>query len=268
MGKKETGKTTVLQQIGLRYINEYEIRGIVPIHINMKYLPKSKDRLIDSTIQFIQRNILDYEAISKHEITDLISLGKMVFLIDNVKTSDSNHTKWIKKFIETYSNNRFILTIEEEFFQSLDVKQIPDYGTTFKEIYIQYMGKSQIRAMVTKWAKGREDMIDITETVNKIDSYCNQINFAKTPFNIAVFMVIWDEDSNFVPSNEGIVMENYLEIILEKLSPKEALRSTYAFKLKQNFLSYIAYQMYLKNEYFFTKDEFEKIVKEYHQKKG
>lgn len=268
VGKKETGKTTVLQQIGLRYINEYEIRGIVPIHINMKYLPKSKDRLIDSTIQFIQRNILDYEAISKHEITDLISLGKMVFLIDNVKTSDSNHTKWIKKFIETYSNNRFILTIEEEFFQSLDVKQIPNYGTTFKEIYIQYMGKSQIRAMVTKWAKGREDMIDITETVNKIDSYCNQINFAKTPFNIAVFMVIWDEDSNFVPSNEGIVMENYLEIILEKLSPKEALRSTYAFKLKQNFLSYIAYQMYLKNEYFFTKDEFEKIVKEYHQKKG
>src|SRR5699024_439913 len=61
VGKKETGKTTVLQQIGLRYINEYEIRGIVPIHINMKYLPKSKDRLIDSTIQFIQRNILDYE---------------------------------------------------------------------------------------------------------------------------------------------------------------------------------------------------------------
>ena len=113
-----------------------EFIGIVPIHINMKYLPKSKERLIGSTIQFIQRNILDDESISKHEITDLISLGKIVFLIDNVKTNDSNHTKWIKKFIETYSNNRFILTIKEEFFQSLDVKHISDYGTTFKERYI------------------------------------------------------------------------------------------------------------------------------------
>ena len=42
-------------------------------------------------------------------------------------------------------------------------------------------------------------------------------------------MVLWDSDKNFVPQNEGIVMENYLEVLLEKLSPKEAERSTYSF---------------------------------------
>lgn len=268
IGKKETGKTTILQQLGLRYIEEYNSKGIVPIYVNMKYLPKGANRLVNSTIQFVQTHILDNEAISKKDIVDILSAGKMVFLIDNVKTEDANHAKWIQEFIGTYKSNRFILTIEEEFFQSLDIKQIPDYGTIFKEVYIQYMGKSQIRSMVTKWAKGRENTINIAETVNKIDSYCNQINFAKTPFNIAVFMVIWDENSNFVPSNECIVMENYLEIVLEKLSSNESLRSTYAFKLKQNFLSYIAHQMYLKNEYFLTKEEFDVITKKYHQLKG
>lgn len=268
IGKKESGKTTILQRIGLKYIDDYEVRGIIPIHVNLKYLPKGSDKILNSTIHFIQDNILEDDSISKREIIELIESGKMLFLLDNVKTDNPDHTLWITKFIQKYNKNRFILTIQEEFFQSLDVKQIPDYGTVFKEIYIQYMGKAQIREMVTKWASTRGDKIDINDTVNKIDSYCNQINFAKTPFNIAIFMVIWDEDNNFVPINEAIVMENYLEIILEKLSPKESLRSVYGFRLKQNFLSYIAHEMYLKNQYYLKKEEFEDLVKEYHKVKG
>lgn len=268
IGKKESGKTTILQQIGLKYINEYEVLGSIPVHINMKHLPRGTDRILNSTIHFIQNNILDDDAISKSDIIKLVESGKLVFLIDNVKTSDSCHTNWITSFVREYGNNRFVLTIEEDFFQSLDVKQIPEYGTTFKEVYIQYMGKSQIRAMVTKWARGREEIVNIDDTVNKIDFYCNQINFAKTPFNVAVFMVIWDDDNNFIPTNEGIIMENYLEIVLEKLSPKEALRSTYSFKLKQNFLSFLAYNMYVKDEYFFSKIEFDELVRYYHINKG
>ena len=268
IGKKESGKTTILQRIGLKYIDEYEVRGVIPIYINLKYLPKGNDKILNSSIHFIQNNILEDDSISKREIIELIESGKMLFLFDNVKTDNSNHTLWITKFIEKYNENRFVLTILEDFFQSIDVKKLPDYGTTFKHIYIQLMGKAQIREMVTKWAGTRADIIDINDTVNKIDSYCNQINFAKTPFNIAIFMVIWDEDNNFVPTNEAIVMENYLEIILEKLSPKESLRSVYGFRLKQNFLSHIAYKMYLKNQYFFKKDEFEDLVKEYHKIKG
>lgn len=268
VGKKESGKTTILQTIALKYISEYEVKGMIPIYVNLKYLPKGNDKIFKSTIYFIQNNILDDDSISKAEITELIESGKMLFLFDNVKTDNPDHTLWISNFIEKYNKNRFVITIQEDFFQSLDVKQIPDYGTVFKQIYIQYMGKSQIREMVTKWASNRENVVDIDDTVNKIDSYCNQINFAKTPFNIAIFMVIWDEDNNFVPANEAIVMENYLEIILEKLSPKESLRSEYGFRLKQNFLSHIAHEMYLKDQYYFSKEEFEDIVKEYHRVKG
>lgn len=268
LGKKETGKTTTLQQIGLKYIYDFENYNIYPTYIDMRYLIKGNDRLLSSTIQFLQTNISSDKAISKDDIINLLSLGKMVFLIDNVDINNSNHTRWLKKFIETYSENRFIITVEEEFFQSIDVKAIPDYGVDFKKIYIQYMGKKQIRDMVTKWIEGKEDLGNINEIVNKIDSYFNQINFAKTPFNIAVFLVIYDENSNFTPTNEGIIMETYLEIVLEKMSLQESLRSTYSFSIKQNFLSYISYKMFLKNEYYFSKDEFYNIVKEYHKLKG
>lgn len=268
IGKKESGKTTILQRIGIKYISEYDERRIIPIYINFKYLFKGKDKILNSAIYFIQNNILENDSISKKEIIELVETGKILFLFDNVNANNSNHTLWITEFVGKYNKNRFILTVQEEFFQSLDVKKLPDYGTVFKEIYIQFMGKAQIREMVTKWASNRTDNVNINDIVNKIDSYCNQINFAKTPFNITIFMIIYDEDNNFIPTNEALVMENYLEIILEKLSPKETLRSAYGFRLKENFLSYIAHEMYLKNQYYFTKEEFNDLVKEYHKVKG
>ncbi|MBD5148135.1 MAG: hypothetical protein HDT19_05065, partial [Oscillibacter sp.] len=268
IGKKETGKTTILQQIGLKYSDNYGIKETIPIYINMKYLQKGDDRLFSSTASFIQNNILDNLSISKQQIRTLISAGKTVFLIDNVNPNDSKHTRWLKKFISVYNKNRFIFTIEEDFFRSLDIKQIPDYGIPFKAIYIHYMGKSQIRAIVKKWAKDQERNVNIEETVNKINSYCNQINFAKTPFNIAILMVIWDNNNGYIPQNESIIMRNYLDIVLEKLAPDESLRSTYSFGIKQHFLSYIAYYMYSKDEYFFTQEEFEALVRNYHQQKG
>ncbi|MGN6714390.1 metallophosphoesterase [Anaerocolumna jejuensis] len=268
LGKKESGKTSLLQRIGLLYIKEYENMGVIPIHIDMRQLPKKSDKLTNATLYFVMNNILDNVNINKSKIRDLISDGKLIFLIDNIDISDGIHTMMLTKFIKDNNKNRFYLTIKEEFFQSLDIKKIPDYGENFKKLYIHFFGKAQIREMVTRWASKREDIVNVDDVVEKIDGYCNQINFAKTPFNVSIFMVLWDFDKNFIPQNEGIIMQNYLEIILEKLSPKESYRSTYSFQIKQHFLSNLAYKMLQKNEYYFTRKEFEDYLHEYHKSKG
>lgn len=269
VGKKESGKTTILQQIGLKYAEEYSIRGIIPVYIDLKYLPKGNDKLLNSTIHFIQKSIIDNDSISKNKIYELLMSGSFLLMLDNVKIDDLRHTSAIKEFIEKYPKNRYILTAQEDFFQSLDIKQIPKYGIDLKTIYIQYMGKAQIRELVTKWSKiKKSNEVDINDIVNKIDSYCNQINFAKTPFNITIFLVLLDEDNNFIPINEGIVMENYMEVILEKLSPMESFRCEYGFKIKQDFLSYIAHEMYIRDQSYLKRDEFNELVDQYHKRKG
>ncbi len=198
------------------------------------------------------KNMIDDANIRKEKVKELINNGKVVFLIDNIDVSNSNHSFILSKFIKKNSGNRFILTAKEEFFQSIDVKKLPEYTNDFKKLYINTFGKAQIRELVTKWPGRREDVEDVSEVVEKINDYCESINFAKTPFNVSIFMVLWDFDKNFVPQNEGIVMENYLEVLLEKLSPKEAERSNYSFKIKQHFLSNLAYKMFEKNEYYFS----------------
>ena len=268
LGKKESGKTTLLQQIGLKYISEYNELEIIPIHIDMRYLPKKSDKLTNAAIYFVMKNMFDDAAIRKEKVKELINNGKVVFLIDNIDISDASHTVLLSKFIEENNKNRFILTTKEEFFQSIDVKKLPDYAKNFKKLYINTFGKAQIRELVTKWAGKREDIADVSEVVEKINGYCETINFAKTPFNVSIFMVLWDSDKNFIPQNEGIVMENYLEVLLEKLSPKEAERSTYSFKIKQHFLSNLAFKMFEKNEYYFSWEEFNDFVYQYHKTKG
>ena len=267
-GKKESGKTTILQQMGLKYIAKYDELGIIPIHIDMRYLPKKSDKLMNAAIYFVVNNMFEDAFIRKEKVRELITDGKVVFLIDNVDISNVNHNVWLSKFIEEHSENKFIITTKEEFFQSIDVKKLPEYTKDFKKIYINTFGKAQIRELVTKWVGEREDVEDVSEVVEKINGYCEAINFAKTPFNISIFMVLWDSDKNFVPQNEGIVMENYLEVLLEKLSPKEAKRSTYSFKIKQHFLSNLAFKMFKKNEFYFSKEEFNDYIYQYHKIKG
>lgn len=268
LGKKESGKTTLLQQIGLRYIDKYNESEIIPIHIDMRYLPNKQDKLTNAAVYFVMRNMFDDATIKKDKVKEFIENGKVVFLIDNIDISNTKHTVMVSKFIEEKCKNRFILTMKEEFFQSIDVKKLPDYTKDFKKLYINSFGKAQIRELVTKWAGRRDDIADVSEVVEKINGYCDSINFAKTPFNVSIFMVLWDSDKNFVPQNEGIVMENFLEVLLEKLSPKESERSTYSFKIKQHFLSNLAHKMLEKNEYYFSKEEFETFVYQYHKAKG
>lgn len=268
LGKKESGKTTLLQKIGLLYIDKYEDKRIIPIYIDMRQLPKKDDKLTNATIYFVMNNMFDEANINKAKVKELIKTGKFVFLIDNIDISDDLHTRMLTKFIQDNKENRFFLTVKEEFFQSIDMKRMPEYSEGFKKIYIHFMGKAQVRELVTRWANKREELLDINEVVEKIDGYCNQINFAKTPFNISIFMVLWDSDKNFIPQNEGIVMQNYLQILLEKLSPNESYRSTYSFQIKEHFLSNLAYRMFEKNQYYFTKDEFNEYLHDYHKTKG
>ncbi len=229
IGKKESGKTTILQNVGIVHVEEYTTRKIIPVYIDMRNLPKKGNIFQNAVTHFIEDNAEKDTKISRKKIEEIIDNGKCIFLIDNVDIYNSQHTELIKNFIKSNEGNKYIIAVQEQFFQALDIKKIPDYGCEFKKVFIHSFRKNQIRELVTKWANGKVEATDVGQVVDKIDGYCNQINFAKTPFNISIFMVLWDFNRNFVPQNEAYVMDNYLEIVLEKLSSKEGDRNSYGY---------------------------------------
>ena len=265
VGKSETGKTTLLQQFGIKNLNSES--NYIPVYIDMFNTPKTDNKFFIATLNFLNENISQETSLSKEQIKNLLDKGKFIYLIDNFDISNSVYVRWIKNFTENYPKNRFIFATEEKFYQKYSIKDFPNIGIDFKILYLDYFTKNQVREMITKWGEGKEEL-DINSMTQKIVTYCNNIQFSMTPFNIAVFMTIWDVDRNFIPINEGKVMETYLETVLDKLSSKDFQRSSFAFNLKQDFLGYLAYEMYKKNEFFFKKDEFDELVNKYHEHYG
>lgn len=118
----------------MKYIEKYNELEIIPIHIDMRNLPKKSDKLTNAAIYFVMKNMLDDATIKKEKVKELIRKGKIVFLIDNIDISNANHTVLLSKFIEENGENRFVLTTKEEFFQSIDIKKLPEYIKDFKKL--------------------------------------------------------------------------------------------------------------------------------------
>ena len=265
IGKKESGKTTILNKFGAYYSETYNT--LIPVYVDMMQLNKGNNRILEACQSFIFRNMSEDVSVSKEQIKDLLLNGKTICIIDNFNISSTDHILWIKDFTSKFSKNRFILASEEKFYQTYELKELPDIGVIYKPFYLDYFGKYQVREMVKKWGKGKSDL-NPDQMTNKIVMYCNNIKFAMTPFNIAVLMTIWDIDRNFVPINEGKVMRAYLETVLDKFSMEGLQRSEYDYDIKQHFLGYIAYEMCKKDKYILSIEEFDKIVNVYHEKKG
>lgn len=266
LGKKECGKTTVLQRFGIFHAEN--ANGKIPIYIDMMQLNKSKkDRILTACQSFVFRNVSEEMAITKAQVENMLSCGKVICLFDNIKISDPNHILWIQNFTRNYPENRFIFAAEEKFYQTYTLKELPDLGVIYKTVYLDYFRRRQVREMVSKWGKDKEGF-NSNEMTHKIVTYCNNVHFAMTPFNIAVFMTIWDADRNFVPINEGKVMRTYLETVLDKFSIEGLQRSRFDYDVKQHFLGYLAYAMCQKDKYYFTIDEFNCLVDKYHDEKG
>ena len=153
-GKKESGKTTILQQIGLKYIEKYNELEIIPIHIDMRNLPKKSDKLTNAAIYFVMKNMLDDATIKKEKVKELIRKGKIVFLIDNIDISNANHTVLLSKFIEENGENRFVLTTKEEFFQSIDIKKLPEYIKDFKKLKKIHLERLKFENLLQNGLKG------------------------------------------------------------------------------------------------------------------
>lgn len=136
-GKKESGKTTILQQIGLKYIDKYNELEIIPVHIDMRNLPKKSDKLTNAAVYFVMKNMFDDATIRKEKVKELIDNGKIVFLIDNIDISNANHTVLLSKFIEENSGKElFLEMIKVSFPIALQHVILENVGTPKLEVAI------------------------------------------------------------------------------------------------------------------------------------
>lgn len=267
LGRKEIGKTTLLHYMVKYYINNFDVITSVPIIVNCLYANyKGKNAIERECLRFISEYCDDDSSFSIADITKLLLSGKAVVMFDNFETVEGKELTIINDFINVYPNNRYIFAeIESISARSIrDVLIAPD--CKYQEYHICSLSKRQIRSYAKQSLSSRFDANN-SSLVDKIMLCFKKTTLPKTPFVLSIVLSLCD-NGDFSPINEAVVMEQFMESLLEKDSPIESHSKTYDFRAKEDFLLYLVSYMHKNNRFFFEHNEFERVTTDYHEKIG
>lgn len=267
LGRKEIGKTTILHYIVKYNINNFDTLKSVPIIIDCLLANyKGKSKLEKECLKFINEYCDDNSSFSLTDITNLLSSGNCTVMFDNFETVEKKQLNIINDFLKQYPNNRFIFSEKE----TISARSIRDTFISpecdFQKYHICSLSKNQIRTYAQKTLSTKFDSYN-SSLVDKIMLCFKKTTLPKTPFVLSIVVSLCD-NSDFTPINEAVVMEQFIESLLEKVSPMESNTKTYDFRAKEDFLMYLVLYMHDNNRYYFEHNEFERITTEYHEKIG
>lgn len=257
-GNKESGKTVLLYRLVREYVDEYQHIRKVPVYINLDELGNKE----------IQTAIREYLSCSSKEVKRLLDTKEITLLIDNLNYSESakNIDKFrkVNRFSNEYDGIQIIATGEGNITNSLPPMEYVKYcEIPFKTYFIQNLGSKEIKSLLRMWSP-QIDQLQLGEKLNKLVSDFKSYSLPSTAMSVSLFL--WSTSNNEKkPINSAVLLEIYIETILEKLSEENIYRSTFDFKNKLQLLSKIAQEMLIANEddYSLKYSEFIKVIETY-----
>lgn len=264
LGKKEIGKTTVLHYIAKYCFANFNTLMTVPIIVNTLHVDYNGKNVISKAMhKYINEYCDGSNSFSMDNVNKLLSAGLCTIMFDDFESVDERQFTKISEFINEYPNNRFIFSERENIAAKYfsDVKVVPP--CEYEPAHICALTKGQIRAITTRNFSSE----DCSALVDKIMLCFKKTTLPKTPFVLSLIFSICDT-TDFTPINEAVIMEQFMEFLLEKSAPSEAYSTTYDFRIKEDFLISMVSLMDQKNQFYLSIDEFEKILTEYHADKG
>ena len=264
LGKKEIGKTTVLHYIAKYCFANFNTLTTVPVIVNTQYVDYSGKNVITRAIhKYIYEYCDGSSSFSMDDVEKLLNAGLCTIMFDDFESVNDRQLAKINQFINDYPNNRFIFSKKE----SITAKYLSDEDITpsceHETAHICALTKGQIRAIASQnFSTG-----DCSVLVDKIMLCFKKTTLPKTPFVLSLMLSICDT-ADFTPINEAVIMEQFMESLLEKASPSEAYSTTYDFRIKEDFLISLVTHMDKNNRFYLSIDEFEGLLSSYHEDKG
>jgi len=107
----------------------------------------------------------------------------------------------------------------------------------FNLAFIQNFNTSEIKQLITKWFDGRE--VDLQENMQKLLKSFGDFGLPRTPLSITLFLWIFEKQEQR-PINNSVLVEMFVENLLEKTKLENIYSETFGFKNKKRLLSFIA----------------------------
>ena len=229
-GPPESGKTILLDKIFLECIRKFNSIRKVPVLTRFNEF-SGKDAL---------RIIREFIGLKPQDVHNFITNNSILLIIDDISFSEKNirQIEDIKKLLKTYPK----IQVVASGYQTMENIMPVDYLThndvlSFDIGFIQSLGSKQIKQFIQKWFVGKDT--DLQNNMEKLLKSFSDFGLPKTPLSVTLFLWIFGKQEKR-PINNSVLVEMFVENILEKTKIDNIYSETFDFKNKQRLLSFIA----------------------------
>lgn len=255
-GDQESGKTTLLFRLVREFVDEYSFFNKIPVYIDF----------IEMENKEVITLIKEYLRCSTSDAKSLAAGGQIVLLVDNLNGNEyllTDQRKKLHVFNSEYEVVQIISSAEASSAGILPTRYIESNRIAFKHYFIKSLKAREIRHIIKQWMPEENEInsdLRLEKLVNSFTSY------ALPSSVMSVSLFLWSmEYSDRKPINHAVLMEIYLEILLEKLSKENVYRESFDFTNKVHLLAKIAQEMLFSNQsnYSLLFSEFIGVIEKY-----
>jgi predicted MPP superfamily phosphohydrolase/KaiC/GvpD/RAD55 family RecA-like ATPase len=234
-GKKETGKTILLDDFLIELTKNYKKYKKVPVLIKFQDI---KNRDIETCMkQFLSLS-------TRMKLKDLYDSGiKFILLIDDLSFSDLQKYKLNKliEFKKMYPNMQIIATSLHKV-ESMIPEDHLEYNQyfNFNVVYIHGLKTSQIKSLIKRWFKNKD--LDFQSNIERLIKSFQELGLPRTPLSLTMLLWIIQKQEKR-PINSAVLVEIFIENLLEKANFENVYSETFDFYNKKRLLAFLSYYM-------------------------
>ena len=259
LGKPGSGKTTFLKYIAIQCIQGHLFTDLIPLFISLKVFAELEHK--PTLLEWISNIFDNYGILEPHTAKDLLAQGRMLVLLDGldeVREIDSHRVfSAINSFYNQFYHNRFIITCRTSA-KEFAIEE-------FVEVELADFDDNSIAEFVGKWfAKKNPAKTSIfLETLQRNASIRE---LANNPLLLTLLCLIFEETN--LPANRLEIYREGIDLLLRKWDAKRNIERQQIYQNlsihhKQELLSHIAFNSFVKGDYFLKQQELEQYITNY-----
>ncbi len=232
-GLKEAGKTILLDKLFIDTLNGFNKYNKIPVLVKFGELKKNGPKKL----------IKEFIGIPTMEIDDFLKSNNVILLLDDIyfNGTTSEEILKLKELIVQFPKLQLIAS-STQILENVIPTDYLKYNDVFdfNLAFIQNFNTSEIKQFITKWFNGRE--VDLQENMQKLIKSFGDFGLPRTPLSITLFLWIFEKQEKR-PINNSVLVEIFVENLLEKTKLENIYSETFGFKNKKRLLSFISKYM-------------------------
>ena len=230
-GTSESGKTVMLQRLLMETVEDYAKYHAIPVYVDFETIG---NRDIESLIR-------DFIDVNSKQTKELIDNGRIYLFVDNY--NPKHETKYAANMLYRFASDHHVKIIAAADCQSEGVLPLGILDDELNEIPFEYFfisrfSSDKVKQMMVKWSPKDEFVERNTKLEKMVASFCN---YSLPCTAMSVSLYLWStEKAEREPVNEAVLLDIYIEIILEKLNLNNAYQNSFDYRNKTMLLAHLA----------------------------